>query len=799
MRVVSSSMNFCKIDMRKSKSQKTEAQAEEIKASNKELQAINVKLRSATEELETGEEELPSVNEELTTLNDELKIKIEELARSNADFQNLMNSTNIGTIFLDREFRVKMFTPPAKEIFNFIKTDIGRELSDITHRLAGENLMPEIESVLSDLKSIEREVRTTDGKIYLMQITPYRAAEDRIGGAVVAFVNITSRKQTEEDLRLSEERFSAIVKQTTAGMTQIDLQGKILLVNERFCEITGCSAAELLEMRLHDLTHPEDLPTSAKLFEKTATMGKPFVIEMRFVRPDDSIVWVHVTISAILDAQGKPQSILAVALDLTARMQMETDLQASEKYRSLFDSIDEGFCIVEMLFDAAGKPRDYRFLEFNPMFGKLTGLENAIGKRALELVPDLEKFWVETYGRVALTGEAVRFENHSEQMNRWFDVYASRIGDEASRKVAIVFTNITERKLSEQNLRESEERLRLIINSVEDYAIITTDTKGIINGWNPGAEKMFGYAESEIIGRNCEILFTPEDRAQGVPAAEMQAAIERGSVEDERIHVRKDGSRFFFSGVIQPLKDSAIKGFVKIARDMTERIEAEQTMRQKEMLQKMIGAQEDERRRIARDLHDELGQLLVALRLKLEAVRKSCETNQELRARVDDSQTLAKRIDDGLDFLAWELRPAALDDLGLRAALEKYVREWTHYAGITATLLGSGYKKERLAPEVETNLYRIAQEALNNAYKHSDAKTVEIVLEKRGADTIVLIVEDDGKGFNPKTKMTRGKGIGLIGMTERAALIGGSLAIESAPGKGTTVHVRVPIKTETTK
>ncbi len=170
-----------------------------------------------------------------------------------------------------------------------------------------------------------------------------------------------------------------------------------------------------------------------------------------------------------------------------------------------------------------------------------------------------------------------------------------------------------------------------------------------------------------------------------------------------------------------------------------------------------------------------------------------------MRARVDDSQTLAKRIDDGLDFLAWELRPAALDDLGLRAALEKYVREWTHYAGITATLLGSGYKKERLAPEVETNLYRIAQEALNNAYKHSDAKTVEIVLEKRGADTIVLIVEDDGKGFNPKTKMTRGKGIGLIGMTERAALIGGSLAIESAPGKGTTVHVRVPIKTETTK
>lgn len=131
----------------------------------------------------------------------------------------------------------------------------------------------------------------------------------------------------------------------------------------------------------------------------------------------------------------------------------ETKLRGSEeKYRALFNAIDEGVCTIEILTGDDGKPRDYRFLEYNPMFEELTGLADATGKTALELVPDLEDFWVETYGRVAMTGESIRFENYSEPMNRWFDVFASRIGDEPSRTVALVFRNITDIRRAETNL-----------------------------------------------------------------------------------------------------------------------------------------------------------------------------------------------------------------------------------------------------------------------------------------------------------------------------------------------------------
>lgn len=382
----------------------------------------------------------------------------------------------------------------------------------------------------------------------------------------------------------------------------------------------------------------------------------------------------------------------------------------------------------------------------------------------------------------------------------------------------------------------SETRLRLMIESAVDYAIFTIDAGGRIDSWNTGAARLFGYTEEEAVGASAEILFTPEDRARGAPAGEMRQAREHGRAADERWHVRKDGSRLYVSGTLTSLRDrhGALVAYVKIARDLTERKRLEETLQRtqeelerrvadrtrdlaaanrsldaqlqerraaeqriRRLLDRLISVQEDERRRIARDFHDHLGQQMTALRLKLESVMASA-LDPPLRERLAEAHALITRLDRDLDFLTWELRPAALDDLGLAVALGNFIDEWGKNFGIAAEFHSTGLESERLGFEVETSLYRIVQEALNNVYKHARAGRIGVILERRQHE-VVLIVEDDGRGFNHREYPSPDhpdRGLGLVGMRERAALLGGRLEIETSPGQGTTIIVRVPVPAE---
>jgi len=196
-----------------------ETSLEELKASNEELHAINEELRSATEELETSKEELQSVNEELTTLNHELKVKVDEVSRINGDLQNLMTSTDIGVLFLDRRLYIKRFTPRVQDLFNVIPSDIGRPLAHLTHRLEYGDLPQAAAQVLVDLRTSDREVSSSDGKRFLVRMSPYRSIDDRIEGVVLTFVEITdlkaaqeARRVSEAALRTSEERLSLALR-----------------------------------------------------------------------------------------------------------------------------------------------------------------------------------------------------------------------------------------------------------------------------------------------------------------------------------------------------------------------------------------------------------------------------------------------------------------------------------------------------------------------------------------------------------------------------------------------------------
>jgi PAS domain S-box-containing protein len=1383
-----------------------ETSLEELKASNEELQAINEELRSASEELETSKEEMQSVNEELTTVNHELKNTLEEISHTNADLQNLMYSTDIGTIFLDRNLRIKRFTPEAQKLFNVIPSDVGRPLAHLTHSIEYDTLSADANQVLRTLQTIERTVRSTADRWYLTRLLPYRTVDDRIDGVVVTFIDITERKSAEDTLQESKARWGLALEAAEMGTFLYYPQEDRGEPDARMLALFGLHKGDTLNLSeaLHKMIHPDDREYYAEAVAKSLDPngdGKLYA-EIRVVHPDKSLHWVAVTaqnvfegepprpvrmygaasditerkwaeeislgdlkntqllqeISARLitesDIQTLYQEIISAAilltradagtvqilddenqelvllatqgfdrsmtdyfhrvdassrtscgiamaknertfvdfdvperedpdgslrrhveagyysaqstplvnrlgkaigmvsthwrehrrpterelrfLDLLARQaadlielrQSETNLRESEerlrlfitatsdivykmsadwsemvylegkdflastenpsgtwleqyiptkdqpevmlaiqtairaksafelehqviqqdgtvgwtfsraipflneggeiiewfgaasditerkrhevnlaflaevsqdlanltnieetmdvlgakigahfnlarcifveifesedkaviirdwsrpglsgfagdipisqfvseefrqksrageiivvndvhqsplvdgrqiedvfavtsfvsvpllrdsvwkfllaiydatprewradeieliqeitnriwtrleraraekalaaseeKYRTLFESMDEGFCTIQVLFDDDDKPYNYRFLDINPAFIQQTDLTDAIGKTMLDFAPEMESHWFETYGRVVTTGEPVRFENRAEQLHRWYDVYAFRVGQPEEHKVGVLFNDITERKKAEiqlrrnhetffnlvqntpfgiyvvdsdfrliqisagsqkvfsnidpligrdfaeilrviweepfateaikhfrhtlatgetyraantteqrsnvdavesydwkiervilpdgqfgvvcyfydltelkqaqEDLRRSEERLTLILESVEDYAILTTDLQGNITRWNKGAENVFGYTSAEIIGQPTEIIFTPEDRAEGIPAKEMQRTLDTGRALDERWHLRKDGSRFFASGVMNLLHDGYVHGFVKVARDLTLQKKAEEAL---------LDADRKKNEFLAVLAH-ELRNPLTPIQAGLKIIRQSDNRAEEQRAQQIIERQVRRMtllIDDLLEISRITKGKVRLNPthMVLSAAIQDAVETTEPLmtaAGHTFTLQIPDEPIQLYADE--TRIAQIITNLLSNAIKYTPPGgkiRLSAIVEN---DQAVVRVQDNGIGIPPDKlevifgmfnqieqtgkQLQTGLGIGLSLVKTLVELHGGTITAHSrGEDQGSEFVLRLPLSSE---
>lgn len=456
-------------------------QSEESKAANDEQQVLNEELRAAAEELETSKEELQSMNEELRTVNQELKIKIEEITHTSNNLQNLINSTHIGTIFLDRSFKVILFTPTAREIYNLIPADIGRSLTDITSKLANDGVIADAERVLEKLQPIEREVLTVDNKSYTMRLLPYLTSEDHIKGVVITFYDVTKSRQVEKALRETEDnyrlkleqeiddrtselkqsrdQYSSLAENTPDVITRWNKDLKLMYANSAFERKTGVPNENLLGKNNSEMGQPDEIALPYMNSLRKAFETGEIIEHFNAYQTPEGEAQFYSRIVPEKNEKGEVKTLLATARDITAlkkaeqevlRLKDEAAQRAEDKYRVLFNSIDEGFGIFELMYDDSGKAFDYRYLEVNQAFERQTGLVNAPGKLGSEIVPHTESYWLETYDEVLKTGKPQRIENYNRSTGRWYNSYASRIGGAGSCQVCTVFNDVTERKQHER-------------------------------------------------------------------------------------------------------------------------------------------------------------------------------------------------------------------------------------------------------------------------------------------------------------------------------------------------------------
>ena len=308
----------------------SETSTEELRASNEELQAINEELRSATEELETSKEELQSINEELTTVNFELKTKVDETSKINDDLQNLISSTDIATVFVDRKMRIKWFTPRARDIFNVIGNDAGRSLLDITHRLDYPLLHQDAAEAFGELHLVEREVHNRNNdRWYLARFLPYRTLDDRIQGAVLTFIDVTDRRRAEAQLQDGEAHMRRLAQSTKGyGIITLDCNGIITTWNRGAEAIFGYTEMEAIGKCIDMIYTQADRDAGVPEAERKRALEQGQASDERWhLRRDGSQCFFSGLVNPLVDNDGTVIGFAKIARDLTEEKQQNFNQQ----------------------------------------------------------------------------------------------------------------------------------------------------------------------------------------------------------------------------------------------------------------------------------------------------------------------------------------------------------------------------------------------------------------------------------------------------------------------------------------
>ena len=588
-----------------------------------------------------------------------------------------------------------------------------------------------------------------------------------------------------------------LFEQAPQAVVLLTPEYKVVRVNSEFIQMFGYSREEAIGRDLADLIVPEELQSEVQEIIGLLARGERIQRETVRRRKDGgrlNVSIVHVPVSLPGGQAGRQVATYAIYRDITERKQAEELLQQAH---SRIESVLNGVTDVHILFD-----HEFRYVYVNDAALRTIHRQRdeTLGRTLWELFPDLVGTELDRQCRRVMAERVpLAFDFHYPTLDVW---WASRVSPTPGG-LSVFATDITERKRVEEQLKQSEERFRQMAESVTEVFWMTNPDKRQVLYISPGYEKIWGRTLESVYEHPTDWLeaIHPDDRQRIQKAALTRQIL--GDYDEEYRIIQPTGSVRWIRDRAFPISDSEgrVYRITGIAEDITDRKLAEEKTKAtsaqlRALSARLQSAREKEATRIAREIHDELGAALSSLRWDLEGLEEAVFQRRELSHSGDLGKKIVamKGLIDAtihsVRRIASELRPTGLDALGLIEAIELHARQFQERTGIVVNC-DCDLEQVNLSPEQSTAVFRIFQEALTNILRHAQAKVANIQIREEN-EVIILKISDDGRGITDEEKSGK-RTLGLLGMRERAHLIGGQIEITGSNGEGTVITVSIPI------